>query len=86
MNAPAVDLSLDEDREDLAQTLRAFLRSRSDEAAVRAHAATELGWDRDVWQALAGQVGVAGLAVPEEYGGAGCGFREVAVVLEEAGR
>ncbi|MFI6790236.1 acyl-CoA dehydrogenase family protein [Nonomuraea sp. NPDC050383] len=38
------------------------------------------------WQAFAGELGVAGLAVPEEYGGAGGGPAEVAAVAEELGR
>ncbi|MEV0599968.1 acyl-CoA dehydrogenase family protein [Streptomyces sp. NPDC050315] len=38
------------------------------------------------WRPLTEQIGVAGLAVPEEYGGAGCGPREVHVVMEELGR
>ncbi|MFG1702270.1 acyl-CoA dehydrogenase family protein [Nonomuraea sp. M3C6] len=38
------------------------------------------------WQALARDVGVAGLLVPEEYGGAGCGPAEMAAVAEELGR
>ncbi|MFG3439709.1 acyl-CoA dehydrogenase family protein [Nonomuraea sp. NPDC047897] len=38
------------------------------------------------WAAFAAELGVAGLAVPEEYGGAGCGAREVAAVAEELGR
>jgi alkylation response protein AidB-like acyl-CoA dehydrogenase len=39
-----------------------------------------------VWQTLAGELGVAGLLVPESLGGAGAGAREVAVVMEEIGR
>ncbi|MFF4826740.1 acyl-CoA dehydrogenase family protein [Streptomyces sp. NPDC001312] len=38
------------------------------------------------WGPLTEQIGVASLAVPEEYGGAGCGAREVHVVMEELGR
>ncbi|TLS45212.1 acyl-CoA dehydrogenase [Streptomyces montanus] len=38
------------------------------------------------WRHLTRQIGIAGLAVPEEYGGAGCGAREVHVVMEELGR
>ncbi|GAA3811137.1 acyl-CoA dehydrogenase family protein [Sphaerisporangium flaviroseum] len=41
---------------------------------------------RRLWRRFAGEIGVAGLAVPEEYGGAGCGMAEVAVVCEELGR
>ncbi|GAA0399526.1 acyl-CoA dehydrogenase [Acrocarpospora corrugata] len=38
------------------------------------------------WSRFAGELGVAGLCIPEEYGGAGAGFIEVAVVSEELGR
>lgn len=39
-----------------------------------------------LWKELASEVGVAGLMIPEELGGAGTGAREAAVVLEELGR
>ncbi|MEU4317610.1 acyl-CoA dehydrogenase family protein [Nocardia fluminea] len=39
-----------------------------------------------VWKTLAVDLGVAGLLVPEELGGAGATAREAAVVLEEIGR
>ncbi|WAJ46999.1 acyl-CoA/acyl-ACP dehydrogenase [Mycobacterium sp. Aquia_216] len=39
----------------------------------------------DVWRRLAGELGVAGLLVPESLGGAGAGAREAAVVMEEIG-
>ncbi|MBT2450035.1 acyl-CoA dehydrogenase family protein [Streptomyces sp. ISL-43] len=38
------------------------------------------------WAPLTAQVGTAALAVPEEYGGLGCGSAEVAVVMAELGR
>ncbi|WP_328697578.1 acyl-CoA dehydrogenase family protein [Streptomyces sp. NBC_00342] len=38
------------------------------------------------WDLLSGQIGAAGLAVPEEYGGAGGGARDVHVLMEELGR
>ncbi|MET8852740.1 acyl-CoA dehydrogenase family protein [Amycolatopsis sp. NPDC004625] len=38
------------------------------------------------WKRMAGELGVQGLAIPEEHGGAGYSFAELAVVLEEAGR
>jgi alkylation response protein AidB-like acyl-CoA dehydrogenase len=40
----------------------------------------------DVWHALAADLGMAGLLVPEELGGAGASAREAAVVMEEIGR
>ncbi|HVV30968.1 MAG TPA: acyl-CoA dehydrogenase family protein [Mycobacteriales bacterium] len=39
-----------------------------------------------LWFRLAGQMGLAALAVPESAGGAGAGLAEVAVVVEELGR
>ncbi|MFE5705415.1 acyl-CoA dehydrogenase family protein [Rhodococcus koreensis] len=39
-----------------------------------------------VWKALATEVGLAGLLVPEALGGAGASSREAAVVMEEIGR
>ncbi|BBY21428.1 acyl-CoA dehydrogenase family protein [Mycobacterium stomatepiae] len=39
-----------------------------------------------VWRRLAGELGVAGLLVPESLGGAGASAREAAVVMEEIGR
>jgi alkylation response protein AidB-like acyl-CoA dehydrogenase len=38
------------------------------------------------WKRLTGELGVTGLAVPEEYGGAGATLAEVAVAVEETGR
>jgi len=38
------------------------------------------------WKRLTGELGVTGLAVPEEHGGAGATLAEVAVAVEETGR
>jgi alkylation response protein AidB-like acyl-CoA dehydrogenase len=39
-----------------------------------------------LWQRLCGEIGVAGLAIPERYGGAGAGPVETHIVMEELGR
>src|SRR5581483_1102393 len=44
------------------------------------------GFDRALWRRLCGEIGVAGLAIPEAYGGAGGGPVETHIVLEELGR
>ena len=44
------------------------------------------GADRSPWRRLCDEIGVAGLAIPERYGGAGAGLAEVGVVMEELGR
>ncbi len=75
-----------EEHEALRATVRKFLANRSDEAAVRAQMATERGFDDGVWQQLAEEVGLTGLIVPEEHGGAGYGYVELGIVAEEMGR
>ena len=44
------------------------------------------GYDRALWQRLCGEIGVAGLAIPACYGGAGAGPAETHVVMEDLGR
>jgi alkylation response protein AidB-like acyl-CoA dehydrogenase len=82
----AIDFSFTEEHEELRATVRAFLDSHSDEAAVREQMASERGYDPAVWQQLAEQLGLAGLMIPEEHGGAGMGYVELLVVMEEMGR
>ncbi len=44
------------------------------------------GYDGALWRRLCSEIGVAGLAIPERYGGAGAGPVETCIVLEELGR
>jgi alkylation response protein AidB-like acyl-CoA dehydrogenase len=64
----------------------AFVRDRSPLDQVRRVSGTETGYDPGVWAELGGQLGLTGLLVPAEYGGAGCGLAEAGVVLQELGR
>lgn len=78
--------ALSEEQAELASMVRALLDKRADSLAVRAAAESDTGYDATLWSTLTEQVGVAALHVPEEYDGAGFGFFETAVVLEELGR
>jgi alkylation response protein AidB-like acyl-CoA dehydrogenase len=49
-------------------------------------ALAQTGADQSPWRRLCDEIGVAGLAIPERYGGAGAGLAEAGVVLEELGR
>ncbi|WP_410573696.1 acyl-CoA dehydrogenase family protein [Amycolatopsis sp. cmx-4-61] len=70
----------------LRDAVRALLTRRSGPAAVRAAMASPLGHDDKLWSTLCEQIGVAGLAIPEHYGGVGAGLPEACVVLAELGR
>jgi alkylation response protein AidB-like acyl-CoA dehydrogenase len=73
------------EQQELATIVRTLLAKRSDSAAVRSALASAAGYDADLWRALCAQVGVAALAVPEEYGGFGASLVETGIVLEELG-
>ena len=81
-----MNFAFDEEQEQLRAMVRDFLTDKSPESEVRRLMETEEGFDPTVWAQLSGELGLTGLAIPEEYGGAGYGFVEVGIVLEEAGR
>ncbi|MEB8340218.1 acyl-CoA dehydrogenase family protein [Streptomyces endophyticus] len=86
---PEIDpqlLSETEEQRQLRAVLRDFFAEASGPEDVRKHLATPRGYDEAVWGRLAGEIGVHGLAIPEEYGGSGFTFAELAVALEESGR
>lgn len=69
--------ALSRQQTDLQSTVRAFMNKRVSESETRRLMQTSEGYDRDVWKALAGDIGVGGL---------GADFVDVAVVQEELGR
>jgi alkylation response protein AidB-like acyl-CoA dehydrogenase len=81
-----MDFAFSEEQQELASTVRSLLVKRADSSAVRSAMASEAGYDEALWQTLCEQIGVAALAVPEEYGGAGFSLLEAMIVLEEVGR
>jgi alkylation response protein AidB-like acyl-CoA dehydrogenase len=81
-----VDFAFNPEQEQLRATVRAFLTDVSPEPEVRRLMETGPGFDRAVWLRMGRELGLPGLAVPEEYGGAGGGPVEVGLVLEEMGR
>ncbi|MGE9809638.1 acyl-CoA dehydrogenase family protein [Janibacter sp. G1551] len=71
---------------ELRDMVRAFLERKAPESAVREVIAGGIGRDPDVWDQMAGQLGLQGLLVPESLGGQGTTAVEMGVVLEEMGR
>ena len=75
-----------DEQEALRDVMRGFLRKYSKESDVRTVMDGGSGYDAEAWRTAAEQIGVQGLAIPEEMGGGGYGFDELAIVMEEAGR
>ena len=81
-----MDFTVSDEQHELRAVVRRFLDTKSPESAVRAQMDTEAGYDAEVWQQMAQQLGLQSLIIPEEFGGQGFGYGELAVVLEEMGR
>jgi alkylation response protein AidB-like acyl-CoA dehydrogenase len=65
-------MSLTREQQDLRDAVRGLVTSAGDGGSL--------------WRRLCGEVGAAGLAIPERYGGAGAGAAETGVVMAELGR
>ncbi|MFD3991341.1 acyl-CoA dehydrogenase family protein [Streptomyces sp. NPDC058583] len=81
-----LDLLYSETEDDLRAAVRALLADRAGHQAVLGRIETDSPYVPGLWKSLAGDIGVAGLLVPEKLGGQGASHREAAVVLEELGR
>ncbi len=81
-----MDFAFSDEQEELRRTVRGFLADKSPESEVRRLMETTEGYDPKLWQQMGEQLGLQGLAIPEEFGGAGFTFLELGVVLEEMGR
>ncbi|MGH8988712.1 MAG: acyl-CoA dehydrogenase family protein [Acidimicrobiales bacterium] len=80
-----MDFAFSQEQEELRGAVRRFLADKSPEPEVRRLMATPEGYDPAVWKQMAEQLGLQSLAVPERHGGAGFGFVELVIVLEEMG-
>jgi alkylation response protein AidB-like acyl-CoA dehydrogenase len=80
-----VNFELSEEQEMLREASRDLLSDRAPITHVRAWADRAKDVDPEVWR-LTADLGWPGLGLPEEYGGAGQGLVELALVAEEMGR
>ena len=81
-----MNFGFSEEQEELRKAVRRFLDDKSPSTEVRRLMETTEGYDPAVWSQMANQLGLQALAIPEAYGGAGFGYVELVVVLEEMGR
>lgn len=80
-----MDFQFTEDQRELASLARQILTDRVTPNLLREVEEGQERFDRDLWRQL-GAAGLAGVGLPEEYGGGGLGLIEQCIVLEQAGR
>jgi alkylation response protein AidB-like acyl-CoA dehydrogenase len=73
-----------EEQEELRASVHRFVTDRAPLSRVR-ELMNSGEIDRDFWSQAGAQLGLQGIAIPEEYGGSGFTFGEQAIVLEELG-
>ncbi len=80
-------LVLNEEQAMLKEAAAGFLAEKAGVAQLRElrDSGNEQGFSSDVWGEMA-QMGWAGIAIPEEFGGLGYGYTGLGLVLEQAGR
>jgi len=81
-----LDLLYGETENELRAAVRSVLEDKAAWPDVLARTETAENYDSALWHTLAADIGLAGLLIPEEHGGAGASYREAAVVAEEIGR
>ena len=80
-----MDFGFSQEQEMLRATARKFFENECPSTFVRERMAEPAGVTDDFWGKLAEQ-GWLGLVFPEQYGGAGLGFVDLTVLMEEMGR
>src|SRR6185369_10503518 len=81
-----MEFSFNEEQQMIRDTAGAFLAEVSDSAAVRRAMATEQGYEDSVWQRITAEMYWQAIHIPEQYGGLGLGYVELAALLEQMGR
>ncbi len=79
-----MDFALSDEQRMIADTAREFFAEQATSARTRAAMAGD-GIDRGLWASFCGEMGFAGVFVPEDAGGVGLGMIEFACVAEAAG-
>ncbi len=74
-----------QERQELRDLMRAFLREHASESAVRDLMESADGYDRDVWRRCCDELELTSLIVPTAHGGVGYGWCELGVVMQEMG-
>lgn len=82
-----MSLVLNEDQLMLQESARAFCREQASVAVLRSMRDTKdpIGYPKALWQSMV-ELGWAGMAIPEAFGGFEFGYSGLGIVLEETGR
>ena len=70
----------------LRESIRRFLTDHATTSRTRELMDDQVGFDQQTYKRLFDELGIGGIHVPEEYGGAGLSYVELCITVEEMGR
>lgn len=79
-----MEFAFNDEQRMIAETALAFFAENATSERTRAAMSGE-GIDRELWIAFCQELGLSGIGIPEEVGGAGLGLIELAIIAEAAG-
>ena len=80
-----MDITLTEEQTMISDTAQAFAKNALTPKRIQALESDETGFDRPTWAKMV-EMGWAAAPFPAEYGGAGLGLPELALIMEALGR
>src|SRR5215471_15311045 len=80
-----MNFDFSDDQKMLKDQAHKFLSEQCTTKTVRKVFESKASYDVQLWKAI-GEMGWAGTAIPEAYGGLGLGYLELCVIAEELGR
>lgn len=81
-----MEFRLTQEQQMIRETAKAFLTDVSSPADVRAAMTQQGSYTPEVWSRLCSDLYLQAITIPEEYGGLGMSYVDLAIVLEEMGR
>ncbi len=81
-----MDFTYNDEQRQLRETLSRFLGDRYDFDSRQKMLKSGKRWRPEIWKALAEDLGILGVSLPEEVGGFGGGPVDAMIVMEEMGR
>ena len=80
-----MNFDLSKEQEMIQGAVARFVKEESPVERFRRMRDDEQGWDPAIWKQM-GEYGWLGIALPEEFGGIGGDFLDMAIILEQLGR
>src|SRR5665647_760383 len=80
-----MNFDFSDEQKQMRDEARKFLAEKCPPKVVRTVLDGKAAYDKELWKGLA-EMGFLGVAIPEQFGGAGAGHLELCVIAEEMGR